>query len=281
MNNQMAPAMPQLPAPSRVGQATAIEQSRAVAEVHAAIVVAQQCPRDVQAARLAMQDSCKQMGLAEKAFFRYSRGGGQVSGESIHLARELARCWGNMQYGIAELSRDDVHGQSEMMAFAWDVQTNSRSSTAFIVPHGRDAGGKIKPLTELRDIYENNANMGARRVREMILAILPAWYVEEAKELCNQTLAGGGGKPIPVLVDEALVGFAGIGVTADQMEQKIGRTKDQWNAYDLAQFRVIYRSIQRREVAVEDEFPPPLVTVAEVTAPAPKEPEVTVPGDVA
>jgi hypothetical protein len=275
-NNQaIERAAPRLPAPTRVGQATAVEQSRAVAEVQAAIVVAQQCPRDVQAARLAMQDSCSQTYLAEKAFYRYPRGGQQVTGESIHLARELARCWGNVQYGIAELHRDDELGQSEMMAFAWDVQTNSRSSTTFIVPHKRDARGSVQQLTDMRDIYENNANMGARRVREMIFSILPPWLTEEAKELCNKTLAGGGGKPLAQLVSDVITAFADLGVAPDQLEQKVGQSKDRWNTYDVAQLRVIWRSIRRREVTVEDEFPPPRVSVEEIAGktPAPSAPE--------
>jgi hypothetical protein len=269
----MPDVKPALPVPTRVGQATAIEQSRAVAEVQAAIVVAQQCPRSIQAARLAMQDSCQQLFLAERAFFRYPRAGSTISGESIHLARELARCWGNMQYGIAELSRDDELGQSEMLAFAWDVQMNSRSSTAFIVPHKLDTTRGVKTLTDMRDIYENNANMGARRVREMIFSILPTWFVEEAKELANKTLAGGGDRPLADRVSEALVGFAGLGVTPAQLEEKVGRPQDSWNGYDLAQLRVIFRSIQRREIAIEDEFPPARLTAAEILAAAPKQPE--------
>jgi hypothetical protein len=75
-----------------------------------------------------MRESCSQKGLAERAFFRYSRGGSQITGPSVHLARELARCFGNVQYGIAELRRDDEHGESEMQAFAWDVQTNTRAT---------------------------------------------------------------------------------------------------------------------------------------------------------
>lgn len=253
-----------LPAPARVGQATAVEQSRAVAEVHAAIVVAQQCPRDVQAARLHIQNSCSQLRFAEQAFFRYKRAKSQISGPTIHLARELARCWGNVQYGIAEMSRDDEHGQSEMLAFAWDVQTNSRSSTTFIVPHKRDTTEGSKPLVDMRDIYENNANMGARRVREMIFAILPPWLVEEAKELCNKTLADGGGEPLPKRIDAAIVGFAGLGVSTERLEQKLGRPKEEWTGYDVAQLRVIFRSIRRHEVAVEDEFPPAKLSVTDV-----------------
>ncbi|WP_225794730.1 hypothetical protein [Streptomyces aculeolatus] len=251
--------------PNRVGQGTAVEQSRAAAEVQAAVVVAQQCPRNMQAAVAEMRESCKQQGLAERAFFRYSRGGSTVTGASVHLARELARCWGNVQYGLVELRRDDDYGQSEMQAFAWDVQTNSRNSSTFIVPHRRDTKNGAKQLTDMRDIYENNANNGARRVREAIFAILPPWFVEEAKALCSQTLKDGGGKPLHTRIADAVKVFERFGVTTAQLEQKIGRPTAKWNEHDVAQLGVIFKSLDRGEVAVEDEFPPERVTADELT----------------
>ena len=263
----------QMLAPSRVGQATVVEQSRAIAEVHAAIVVAQQCPRDVQKAMRDMRDSCKQRALADRAFFRYSRGEGPVTGPSIHLARELGRCWGNIQWGINEMRRDDEYGQSEMQAWAWDVQTNSRSSNAFIVPHRRDTRNGPKALTDQRDIYENNANNAARRLREAIFAVLPTWFVEEAKDICNQTLNDGGGKPLAKRVEEALNGFALMSVTEAQLEEKLGVPVAKWIERDVAQLGVIYKSIQRGETRKEEEFPassaPSRVTVTEITGQPP------------
>lgn len=257
---------PTAPAPARIGQGTAVEQSRAAAEVQAAVVVAQQCPRQITAAIAEMRQSCQQTGLAERAFFRYSRGGSNITGASVHLARELARVWGNIQYGLVELRRDDEYGQSEMQAFAWDVQTNSRTSSTFIVPHLRDKKGGATKLTELRDIYENNANNGARRVREAIFAILPPWFVEEAKELCNKTLKDGGGKPLNIRVADAIRVFEGIGVAAEQITAKLGRPSEKWTEHDVAQLSVIYKSIQRGEVSVDDEFPQPKVTADELKA---------------
>lgn len=263
-----------LPRPARVGQATAVEQSRAVAEVHAAILVAQQCPRDVQAALNQMRESCQMKALAERAFFRFSRGGSTVSGPSVHLARELARCWGNIQYGVAEMSRDDDHGQSEMLAYAWDVQTNARASTVFIVPHKRDKRSGPERLTDMRDVYENNANAGARRVRECIFGVLPPWFVEEAKDLCTRTITDGGGKPLAQRIADMLAVFTELGVTQDDIVRKLGRPAGKWTAHDVAQLGVAYRSIQRGEVTREEEFPPETVTAAEITgAPPAAEPK--------
>jgi len=264
---QIEPARP-APVPVRIGQSTAVEQSRAVAEVQAAVTVAQQFPRNIADAIAAVRESCRQRSLAERAFFRFPRAGGAVTGETIHLARELARIWGNLDYGIKELSRDDELGESEMQAYAWDMQTNTRVENGFLVPHARDRqGGGRDKLASLRDIYENNANMGSRRVRECIFAVLPPWLIEEAKDLCAATLRGdGSGKTLQQRCADAIGLFAGLGVTDDQIEQKLNRPVDRWTEFDLAQLSVIYRSIQRGEITRDEEFPPRRVTTDEIEA---------------
>jgi hypothetical protein len=253
----------------RLGQATHIEQSRAVAEVQGAIIVAQHCPRNILAAQDAMRDSCGRKYLAERAFYRYPRGGKSVTGPTVHLARELARCWGNFQYGFAEMRRDDANGISEMQAWAWDVQTNTRSSQIFIVPHYRDKNdrsGDSEPvkLVTMRDIYESNANQGARRLREAIFSLLPPWFVEEAKELCHRTMAGPENVPRVERIKKSLASFRELGVTDKQIYAKYGRGEGNLSDMDLAQLGVIFRSIERGEISIEDEFPLPRLTNAEV-----------------
>src|SRR4051794_31308457 len=92
-------------------EATAIEQARSVAEVAAAVRVAQDNPRDVSKALEQMRQACSQRALADRAFYSVPRAGGRIEGASVHLARELARCWCNLDYGIRELRRDDTAGQ--------------------------------------------------------------------------------------------------------------------------------------------------------------------------
>lgn len=261
-----------VPIPDHVGQATAIEQSRAAAEVAAAVHVAQQNPRSMQRALAEMRESCAQPRLAEKAFFRYNRGGGNVTGSTVHLARELARCFGNVQYGIAELRRDDEGGYSEMQAYAWDVERNTRSAQIFVVPHARDTKQGRKPLVDLRDIYENNANMGARRLRAAIWAILPPWFVDEAEEICNNTLKNGGGVPLAKRIANRIKAFGDLGVSVLQLEQKLGRESARWTEHDVAQLTVIGKSVERGEARLEDEFPPERVTGDEIRAQSPTPP---------
>jgi hypothetical protein len=242
-----------------ISQTTAIEQSRAVAEVQAAVFVGQQVPRDMNRAEAEMRDVCGRLSMANRAFYTVPNRG---TGPTVHLMRELARIWGNLQYGVHELSRDDDAGRSEVQAFAWDVQTNTRSTRTFISPHARMAGGERKKLTDLGDIYLSNQNTGARAVRECIMTVLPTWFAEEAQDLCRQTLENGEGEPLPDRITRMIAAFRKIGVTVEQMEQKITRKRGAWTAADVAEMAITYTSITRDGLDKNDEFPP----VTSVTA---------------
>lgn len=260
------------PVPAAGSEATKVEQQRAVAEVQAAVLVAQQVPRDLARCLRDLETSCRQISLAERAFFRYSRGGQSVTGATVHLAREIARCFGNVDYGIKELSRDPhagEHGQSEMLAYCWDQQTNVRQSNTFIVPWERHTSRGVSGLTDPRDLYENNANMGARRMREAIFAVVPTWIVEQAIAWCHETIQRGpGDKPFAQQVAETVGWFATARVTKAMLEAKIGRPADQWTPPDVATLRVVATSLQRGEVTIADEFPETPVDAAELIAAA-------------
>jgi len=236
-------------------QAAGIEQSRAIAEVQASLVVAQQRPRDETKALTKALESCRTWEVAESAFWKFPRAGEVLTGESIHLAVELARCWGNIAYGIMELDRDDNGGKSEMLAFAWDLETNSQSRMTFQVPHLRDTRSGPKKLTDMRDIYENNANQGARRLRECIFRVLPPFLKEQAKAACYRTLESKDSeKPLAVRITEALAAFGKLGIGRDRIEAKLGPA-DKLTPADLAQLEVSYRSIVRKEIGADEEFP--------------------------
>src|SRR5437868_1985943 len=101
----------------------AIEESRAVAEAMGKLYVAKNYPRDEAASYEKVMRSCTRPSLADSAEYSYPKGGKNITGASIRLAEELARGWGNIEYGIRELSQRD--GESEMEAYCWDLETNT------------------------------------------------------------------------------------------------------------------------------------------------------------
>jgi hypothetical protein len=236
-------------------QGTLIEQSRAIAEVQGALIVAQQRPRDETRALQRIREAGKQFELAERAFWKFPRGKETLVGESIHLAVEMARCWGNLNYGIVELSRMNERNESEMMAYAWDLETNTRSQMSFIVPHVRDTKYGPKALTDMRDIYENNANMGARRLRECIFRILPAHVIEIGKSTCIATLESGESEvPLSARLANMAEKADELGISRERIEAKLG-SFSAMTAIDAASLHVSLRSVKRGEVSAEEEFP--------------------------
>ena len=242
-------------------EATAIEQAARVAEVFAAVRVAQDCPRDTTAAIREMETACAQPALANRAFFSLPRAGGRVEGSTVHLARELARCWGNLDYGIRELRRDDEAGVSEMQAWAWDQQSNVRSSRSFVVPHaimaGRGAEKRRKALTDLGDIANNNNSVAARAVRETIFTVLPVWFREQAEEIASRTLRGEGtGETLDQRKAKAIAHYEHAwNVTREQLEARLGRPSSQWTAQDIGFLQVLTSEMQRGEKHPDSEFP--------------------------
>ena len=252
-----------VPSPAQIGQATAVEQARAVAEVQAAVIVAQNVPRDMARAEQDMKDTCGRLSMAQRAFYSVPNRG---TGPSVHLARELARIWGNVQYGVHELRRDDAAGVSEVQAFAWDVQTNTRSTRTFIAPHARMKGKERQALTDLNDIYLSNQNTGARAVRECIFAALPEWLVAEAQRLCRATLEAGEGKPIEQRRADAVAAFARGKVTEQQLVARVGKPVAQWTPQDVGSLEVLFDSLRNGETTKEEAFgEQQRVTAAEIT----------------
>ena len=233
--------------------AVAIEASRAVAEAQGKLVIAKNFPRnEVEAYAKAMQ-ACKRKSLAEKATYSYPRSGSTISGPSIRLAEELARCWGNIDFGVKELSQKE--GESEMQAYCWDMETNTISSQTFVVAHVRDTrnNGQQK-LTTQRDIYENNANMAGRRLRARILAVLPPDLVEAAVAECKKTLAGSNDIPITDRIKKMAVAFEKFGIKPAVIEKRLGRKLDTMTADDISEYIGIYNSLKDGNTTVSDWF---------------------------
>lgn len=238
---------------NNINQGTvAIEASRAIAEAQGKLIIAKNFPRDEVQAYARAMEACQRPAMAEKAFYSFPRGKQTVEGPTIRFAEELARCWGNVDYGIKELSQDD--GKSEMQAYAWDLETNTQSVQNFTNPHQREAFGKMQTLTSQRDIYENNANMATRRLRARILAVLPSWFVDGAINECKKTLAGQNETPLIDRVKNMVVQFAKIGVTQEQIERRLKRKIDTMTAEDFVEYIGIFNALKNGESKVADWF---------------------------
>jgi hypothetical protein len=247
------------------GALVAAEQSRAIAEVQAALMFARAQPRDQRRAMDRILQDCMRPTLAEEASYQFSRGGTDISGPSIRLAEVIAKRWGNMEAAVKELSRRD--GVSECMAYAWDYETNYRDVRTFTVRHWRDTRQGGYALKDERDIYEMIANYGARRKRACILALIDGDVVEAAVKQCEATLQ----TKIEItdaLLADALAKFEAFGVTKEAIEKRIQRHYTSITPALMVSLRKIYNSLRDGMSAPAEWFEMGDGPAANVAAPA-------------
>lgn len=241
-----APAMT-----TTVTQAT--ESSRAVAEVQAALFIARTNPRDQKRAMDRILNACCRPSLAESAIYAYARGGNSITGPSIRLAEAVAQQWGNMQFGIRELSNSG--GKSEVQAFAWDVETNTRREITFTVPHIRHTKKGSYKLEDPRDIYELVANQGARRLRACILAVVPGDVVEAAVNQCQLTLQSHTDVTAEG-IKKLIEAFEPLNVTKAQIEKFCQCRAEAIKPAQIVRLRSIYTSLRDGMSSPSDWFEP-------------------------
>lgn len=245
----------QAPASQPVAQDLA--QSREVAEIQAAMVVAKRFPRDEIAATDRILRACTRPTLAEQALYSYSRGGSEITGPSIRLAEACAQAWGNMRFGFREVARGIGEGGvtfSDVEAFAWDLETNVYKPLTFQVRHWRDTKKGGYKIADERDIYELVANMAQRRVRACILATIPGDVVESAQAQCEETL-NAKADTSPEGLKKLVAAFASFSVTQGQIEKRCQCRLEGIRAAQVVQLKKIYVSIRDGMSRAEDWFP--------------------------
>jgi hypothetical protein len=124
----------------------AVEQSRAIAETQAAMVIAKKFPRDPIAAMDRILNACTRPTLAEAGALHVQPRRHRDHRPEHPRCRALAQKWGNMQFGIREL--EQRAGESTVEAFAWDIETNTRQVKVFQVKHVRDTKKGSYALTD-------------------------------------------------------------------------------------------------------------------------------------
>lgn len=230
--------------------------TRQAQEVQVMMGAAKRFPRDELYAMERIKKTCQRFTLAEQAIYSYPRAGQNVSGPSIRLAEAIAQNWGNIDAGVVELENRD--GKSEMLAYAWDLETNTRSTKTFSVLHVRDTKQGRKELTDVRDIYEVTANFGARRVRNCILAVIPRDVVDMAVKECRKTLADKDQRPVNEILHEMLKAFKDTGVTQEMVERYMGKKAADLLKEDLIDLRGVYRAIKDGQSKIDDYFKSPV-----------------------
>lgn len=252
IDNSIVAARPNVPS---MAGAQALVQ-RTLGEVQVAVMMAKQFPRDKIEAREKLITACCAEELASIAVYSYARGGAEITGPTIRLAEAAKRAWGNMQSGWREISRTkgiDGVGISEVEAFAWDTENNTRESTTITVRHWRDTKSGGYPLKDERDIRELLGNQAKRIERGCILNSIDGDIIESALKQAEKTLSSKV-QVTPERIASMVKMFSDFGVTQEQLEKRVQRRIDAINGPLMASLTKIYNSLKDGMSRAEEWF---------------------------
>ena len=238
---------------------TAAAVAREQSEVAGAIEAARAAPRNEAASYTRIIASCRRPGFAEVSRYSFPRGDTTIEGPSIDLAREIARCWGNMRCGIRIVSQDDefVH----IKGFAHDTETNNcaeyEDKFRKLIQRKRD-GKTVWIEPDERDLRELTNRRGAICLRNAILQLIPPDIVADAMATAKETLTAAAAGEVkqdrPASIRRMCVGFSDLGVSAAALEHYLGHGLDVVTDEELSDLRGVYKSVKDGNSRREEHF---------------------------
>lgn len=221
-------------------------------EIKAAIVLAKKFPRDEARTYGSLMKSCQRITFAEQAFYSFPRGSVTVEGASVNMAREAARTWGNIRFGL-DIVRDDEESR-KIQAWCWDLETNLKVTAEddFKKIVFRKKGGWIKP--DERDLRELTNRRGAIAVRNCILQVIPKDFIEDAMVKVKKTLRDGVSENLETTIKKMIVTFDGLGVSTEKLERKLGHKIMESTPDEIVELRAIRNSINDGNTKIAEHF---------------------------
>jgi len=236
--------------PSAPPVSVASEEVRAELEVQSQVLLAKKFPRDPGKAKDKILETCKRKRFADKALYSYPRGGAQITGPSINLAREMAVQYGNILTGMMIISDDEE--TRTIRGIAWDIENNVRvffDDTFKKLIYRKDRGW-IKP--DERDLRELTNRRGAILIRNAILHLFPSDFVDEAVETCLKTQTRS---PVSQRkIDKLVEAFARVGVSRNMLEEYAGKSLEDLSSEEYANLVNLGQAIKDGAVQRDEIF---------------------------
>jgi hypothetical protein len=253
-------------------------QEEARADIESAIIVARKFPRNESAAYQALLHACQRTNFAEQAMYSFPRFDSDenrnvdITGPSVKLAREAARVWGNMRWGFAVIA--DGEDTRTIEGWAYDLQTNTRPSQQdTFTKIGYTRAGGYKPLNE-RGLRETTSRRAAFLIRNSLLQLIPADFIDDAMVEVEKTLATEAKKDPDMEKKKIIAAFDSIGVKVADLEEYLKHSIDTASPAEIKKLRGMYKSIDDgnstwAEYSGKGEAPAPKDTGAKKATAAP------------
>jgi hypothetical protein len=210
-----------------------------------------QRPRSEEACFAKLIAACGRLSFAEIATYSFPRGGQTITGPSVYFAREAARIWGNISYGVRFVDSD--LDTVRLRGFAHDLETNTHhefeDEAQKTIQRKDKRTGETKWIeADERELRELQNRRGAILERNCILKIIPSDIIESAIDECRKTLKKATEGKLGVSREEQIkkltIAFMKHGVSAEQIERWAERKLSELTTEQIAELRQIHNSIK-------------------------------------
>ena len=250
----------------------AAAQSREMHELQTLFTVAHSVGRDRAKAWDELMLTCQRPGFAAGAEYRFPRGGNDITGPSVKLAREAARCWGWIVYDIRIVA--DVGDERHIRGVALDLISGVRVAVEdhFKKLVQRKRGGDTQWVEpDERDLRELTYRRGAICVRNAILQVLPPDMIEVALDTSRRFQIGKAAEDLKKdrrgVIQALVQAYNRFNVTEEQLVEHIdGRPLAEIVPDELCDLRAIWTSIKDGNTSAASHFGRSAIRTAETEA---------------
>ena len=235
--------------PETYPEATPLPQvplMRSQTQFHTAVAV--QRPRNLDKVVAAVLREAEFAGDA--FYYSFPMGGKKIEGPSIGLAMAVAREWGNCAVPVEYY---ETLTEWVFNAHFVDLERGFTVSRVFRKKKGR---GVFKKLEEDRAEDMTFQAAQSRAIRNVVLAGVPRWLTDQAKERAKDAVLKGISKEgLAAATDKALKFLAGYGITEERVLALWGKPKTEWTSEDIATLRGMASQLRDGQATPEQLFP--------------------------
>ncbi|MGC2434821.1 MAG: PD-(D/E)XK nuclease family protein [Desulfobaccales bacterium] len=235
--------------PETYPEATPVPQvpmMRSQTQFHTAVAV--QRPRNLDKVVAAVLREAEFAGDA--FYYSFPMGGKKIEGPSIGLAMAVAREWGNCAVPVEYY---ETLTEWVFNAHFVDLERGFTVSRVFRKKKGK---GAFKKLEEDRAEDMTFQAAQSRAIRNVVLAGVPLWLTDQAKERAKDTVLKGISKEgLAAATDKALKFLSGYGITEERVLALWGKPKNEWTSEDIATLRGLASQLRDGQATPEQIFP--------------------------
>jgi hypothetical protein len=233
---------------------------RSQTQFHTAVAV--QRPRNLDKVVAAVLREAEFAGDA--FYYSFPMGGKKIEGPSIGLAMAVAREWGNCAVPVEYY---ETAAEWVFNAHFVDLERGFMVSRVFRKKKGK---GAFKKLEDDRAEDMTFQAAQSRAIRNVVLAGVPRWLTDQAKERAKEAVLKGISKEgLAAATEKALKFLAGYGITEERVIALLAKPKHEWASEDIATLRGLASQLKDGQ-ATPDHLFPPLEALEPPPAAAPK-----------